>query len=183
MSQNLIARLAALQEITLGKEFLATYMVGTKWTPTSTMAYELVDGNGEPSRKMASANAMLNSSSSLPLPWELSASYVTLIGELLVGRPQHGTTNEPLPYELITTLVKGSALHGKGPSMIGLVQMLEYGESTAELGRRVLPDAALEAEPTALSRLFNWACELCCEPDMIFPRRLRCTIGLIVALS
>ena len=119
-------------------------------------------------------------------PWELAASYAALVGEILVGEAATRATSEPLPAELIATLVRGSELYnddgggGSAESLVGLVHLLEYGESAGEVlaapcvlpdGLRVADggtaDGPLTAADTPLSRVFYWAAELCARPEMV----------------
>ena len=101
------------------------------------------------------------------LPWELAGSYASLLGELMLGEAATRASNEPLPHELIDVLVNGSPLHDAQNSLVGMVHLLEYGESSAELGEKATPDEALQAQDTPLSRVFEWASELCITPEMI----------------
>ena len=143
--------------------------------------------NSSPDDAAARAHALAKSRkpAAALMPWELAGGHVALIGDLLLGEVATRATNEPVPPELLSVLVRGTPLHANSDEadaipICGLIHLLEYGESPPERAARRpvgdgigaadhagTPDGPLAAGDTPTSRVFAWAAELCAQPEML----------------
>ena len=120
-------QLQTLQDALLDPAFIAAHLVGKKWTTGGG------DGVDKPlDDRVGGGVGAARSPRSVLAPQRClgaAGSCAALLGELLLGEA-FSSDRQACP-KLLSVLLKGSGMHDEGPSLVGLLQLLEYGESTA----------------------------------------------------